>query len=267
MDIDETMSQDTAFTSENQDAKETFKFDEVKETSPDSQSNEESKADETSEDSSSTVVNESEEQKVPYSRFKKKVDELNDFSERVNFLEQELERMSTARTESTDTSDVDMPKEWQELYGDNEASKKAWAIQQRREEELMTRAELRAIERIKQQQVEEIQQVEDNETTIDENLSDLQEKVGRKFTSKQEEEILGIVDEFSPVGDDGKYVSLFPFEKAYEIYSLRNSQKGASTREARKNVAELAGNASDGEIDSTDSNFKRGWDSWREGIN
>ena len=264
MSIDETMSQDNAFTSENQDAKETFKFDEVKETSPDSQTNEESKADETTDESSSPVGNDSEEQKVPYSRFKKKVDELNENAERISFLEAELERRANSRTESTD-DDV-MPPEWKELYGDNEVAQKAWSVQKHREEEIQERAIERAIERMQDQQIEEVNRVAENEETIDDNLADLQEKVGKKLTTRQEEEILGIVDEFSPVGDDGKYVSLFPFDKAYEIYTLRNSQKGAGTREARKTVADLAGNASEGEIDSNSSDFKRGWDSWREGI-
>ena len=260
---DETMSQDTAFTTEN-DNKDTFKFDEVKDSSPDSQSNEENKGDDSaSDEDNKTDVEGSDEQKVPYSRFKKVVDERNETAEKISYLEQRLQEIEDNRTEQPAD---DMPVEWVKLYGDSDASKEAWAIQKIREEELAARIESRTIERFESQRENEVVQLQENEQTIDENLNALEEAIGKKITEKQEEEILGIVDEFSPVGDDGKYITLFPFDKAYEIYALRQSQKGQGTRDSRRAVADLTGNSSEGDVDPSNSAFKRGWDSWRDGI-
>lgn len=263
MDIDETMSQDTAFTLDKQD--ETFKFDEVKETSPESRTKEETDEDTNADDdSSSPVGNESDEQKVPYSRFKKKVDELNETSSRISYLEEQLIALQNSRTETATTET--MPDEWVELYGDSEVSQKAWKIQQRREDELRESIVRQASEQFERQREQEISQLEENEEAIDNNLAELQEKTGRTFTPKQEEAILSIVDEFSPTGSDGKYITLFPFDKAYEIYNLRQSKLGQGTKQARQAVADLTGGASEGDVADSNSSHKRGWDSWRDGI-
>lgn len=257
---DETMSQDTAFATDNT-GDNTFVFDEAKETPLDSQANgvnEEA-------DSDVTEDKENEENRIPYSRFKKVVDERNETASKIEYLEERLAELENRRQEST-PEDVDMPSEWIELYGDSEVSRRAWKIQSRREEELAERAINQALERLSNQQIEEVERIAENEELIDDNLAELQESIGRKLTPKQEEEILTIVDEFSPTGKDGKYLTLFPFDKAYEIYALRNSQRGAGTRQARQTVADLTGNASEGEADSSEATFKRGWDSWRESL-
>lgn len=258
------MSQDTAFeTSDNQ--KETFQFDESKETAPDSLTNAENKEEEATDTSASPVGTEDDEQKVPYSRFKRKIDEISEMSEKINFLERSLSEMQQSRTESTDPEDIDLPKEWVKLYGDSDLAKEAYLVQLRREEQIQERAVQEAIERISKQQQEEVVQVEENEEIIDDNLEALQEAIGKKLTARQEEEILSIVDEFSPDGSDGKYVALFPFDKAYEVYTLRNSQKGMGTRRARESVADLTNTTSQEEGESG-STYRRGWDSWREAL-
>jgi len=260
MNIDETMSQDTAFGSENNE-EDTFTFDDPGNNSPASLTDEEP-------EDTDSIVNENNndvEQKVPYSRFKKIVQERDETANRMSYLEQRLQELEDSRQESQ-PDDVEMPQEWIELYGDSEVSQRAWIIQQRREEELAERAISTAIERLSRQQQEEVESIAQNEETIDENLSELEEMIGRKLSPKQEEELLTIVDEFSPVGDDGKYVTLFPFDKAYEIYAMRQSQKGLGTRQARQNIADLAGTMSEGEADSSEAIFKRGWDNWREAL-
>lgn len=257
---DETMSQDTAFAPENNED-ETFVFDDAGNNSPDSLTDEEPK-------DTDSVVNEDKdnvEQKVPYSRFKKIVEERDEIASRIAYMEEQLQNLENNRVESK-PDDINMPQEWIELYGDSDVSKRAWLIQQKREEELAERAITTAVERLRQEQRYEIEAVAENEEIIDENIIELEEMIGKKLSPKQEEEILTIVDEFSPVGDDGKYVTLFPFDKAYEIYALRQSQKGLGTRQARQSVADLAGNMSEGEADPSESIFKRGWDNWREAL-
>lgn len=263
--MDETMSQDTAFETTNNNV-DTFKFEESGEKSPAPQAETVEKEVTPSQSGDSEEDNDSVENKIPYSRFKKKVDEVNEYSNKIAYLEGQLEALRNTPQEFTSHEDVEIPDEWRKLYGDSDTAKEAFKIQLKREEELSERAVQKAIEVLTRRQQEEIESLAHNEEIIDESLDKLQETIGKKLTAKQEEDILTIVDEFSPVGDDGKYISLFPFDKAYEIYALRNASKGQATKQARQSVADLTSNTSEGEVDSSNSDFKRGWDNWREAI-
>lgn len=253
MDIDETMSEEVAFIGDNKQD-DVFKFDPVKaDEVPTSDSQDEKESDVSSE----------EESRVPYSRFKKVESKLEERDSMIASLEERLAGLESARTESTHNSDeLDVPKEWVELYGDSDVSKRAYKIQLQREEQLQENAIARALQQFRDEESNQEKQVRENEQTIDENLSAL----GVKLTPKQEEKLLSIVDEFSPTGSDGKYISLFPFDKALEIMNLRENKVSNKTNQARTVVADLTGNNSEGEIDSSSADFKRGWDNWREAI-
>lgn len=264
--MDETQSQDVAFTL-NDKQEDVFKFDaEVntqEETPADSQSEKETK----DTDSDSRENKDEEEKRVPYSRFKSKIEELEQTRNTIQALEERLASLENSRVESkTSEEDINVPSEWVELYGDSDVSKRAYKIQLQREEQLQENAVQRAISQLKAEAQNESKQLVENEQIIEDNLEILQETLGKKITPKMEEDILSIVDEFSPVGTDGKYISLFPFDKAYEIYELRNAKNGLKTRQARSQVAELTSNTSNEESDSSGSSFKRGWDNWREAL-
>jgi len=262
---DETMSQDTAFSTEKPE--DTFKFD-VKEESPLSSQDETTPVDTVEDPSPSSDDSEVVEQKVPYSRFQSVVRERNETAALVESLESRLAELENARAEAVPTvsADIDLPPEWVKLYGDSDIAKEAFKVQVKREQQISENAVREALRQLKAEELYERQALVENEEIVEDNLSSLQESIGRKLTKKQEEEILGIVDEFSPTGEDGKYVSLFPFDKAYEIYELRRAKSGQPTRMARQSIADLTGNASEGEGDSTDPTFKRGWDNWREAL-
>lgn len=267
--MDETMSEEVAFNGEQQMKEDVFKFDPVKEeeaTPPAPQAeNEEKESDSViKEDKESDVGDEP--ARVPYSRFKSVKNELDETRSTISMLEERLASLETARTETQPNEDIDVPPEWVKLYGDSDVSKQAYKIQLERELQIEERATRRALERFKEEAQKETQTLKQNEEIIEQNLESLQETIGRKLTPKIEEEILSIVDEFSPTGPDGKYVSLFPFDKAYEIYELRNSKVTQKTMKARTQVADLTGNTSEGETDSSETSFKRGWDNWREAL-
>ena len=270
--LDETMSQEPAFTGNGEEKNDVFQFDEPvgEETPTDSQSessivSEENKEEAVTEEEESQEES-SDEQRVPYSRFKSKIEEVQERDSIIKGLEERLHSLEQTRVESKPTEDIDVPQEWVELYGDSEVSKRAYKIQLQREETLMENATKKAIQQLKQESQREVEMAQENELYIEENLSSLQKKLGKKLTSEVEEEVLSIVDEFSPTGEDGKYISLFPFDKAYEIFQLRTSQVSQKTAQARTKVANLTGNTSEGETESSDSNFKRGWDNWREAL-
>ena len=263
---DETMSQDQAFSVDNS-KEETFKFDEPAEEKPEapaSQAKNSEKDTEDSEASSSPVGNEEEGQKVPYSRFKRKLDEINEYSSRIEQLEEKLKGYEVSKRESA-SEDVMPDQAWIDLYGDSEISKKAYKIQLQREAEIGKRMIEDTIRALEKKQTEDVKRIQENEAIIDDNIAELSSAIGTKLTAKQEEAVLSIVDEFSPVGQDGKYVSLFPFEKAWEIYNLRNSASTKPTQRARRAVAELTDGSSEGEVDSQ-STHKRGWDNWQEAL-
>lgn len=263
MEQDEMMSQDMAFGPENNEKKEDiFKFAEPKETAPESQPKAEV-VEEAPEESESSP--EEDGQKVPYKRFKAKLDEVKEYSSRINFLEEQLEEIKKSRAESK-PEDLTPDEAWTKLYGDNDIAKEAYKIQVKRDNEIAERAVEQAIERISKRESEEIERLSENEARIDESLESLQEKLGKKLTGKQEEAILSIVDEFSPTGDDGKYVSLFPFDKAYEIYTLRNKASSAPRNQARQDIANLTNDKSDGEADTTGGPNRKGWHSWEDAI-
>lgn len=262
---DETMSQDPAFATDDvQD--DTFTFDEAQVVSPDSQSEDTGKEDEGLEGSASPVGTEDHEQKVPYSRFKKQVDEKTAAESRIAFLEGQLAERQSQRASTESPEDTELPADWIELYGDSDVAKRAFHLQQKREAEIQDRAIEQAVERMRSEQTREVETLAQNEATIDENLELLQDSIGKALTAKQEEDLLTIVDEFSPVGADGKYITLFPFDKAYEILTLRQSNRTQGTVRARTTVADLTNSVSEGEADSSNPDFKRGWDNWREAI-
>ena len=272
IEIDETMSQEPAFTTDNNAKDEGIKFAEdkvekveVTENTSKEESDPASQGGKNKSDVSDPTDKESEEDnRIPYSRFKRKEEELEERDSIIKSLEERLSSLETAREESKPLEELEVPKEWVELYGDSDVSKRAYKIQLQREEQLQENAVIKAIKRIKEESKQEEQQQEENESIIEDNLSSLRKTFGNKISKAVEEEVLTIVDEFSPTGKDGKYVSLFPFDKAYEIYELRNSKASVKTKQAREKVADLTGGNSEGEPTSSGSDFKRGWDNWRE---
>ena len=253
------MSNEVAFVGDNKQ-EDIFKFDEPAKTDEvtDSTSGEDKTPDVTDGD-------EPEEKRVPYSRFKSVKEENDNYKSTIATLEERLSNLETTRHESQPV-DLEVPKEWVELYGDSDASKRAWTIQSQRESEIEERAIEKALERFRGEAENQSKALEQNEEIIDDGLEQLQDSLGKKFTPKIEEDILSIVDEFSPVGPDGKYITMFPFDKAYEIYTLRNKGIQTKTIQARNQVADLTNNGSQGEAESSDGSFKRGWDAWREAL-
>lgn len=257
---DETMSQEQAFATGKPD--EAFSFPEAEVVPPAPPA--EPPVEETPAPSvapATVVPPAEEEQRVPYSRFKKKVEEADELKNRLDAIEERLKNPPKTETKS------DMPEEWVELYGDSDIAKKAWAVQQKREDAIRKEAIKESIESIKREQQEQAQREKENEETVDEYLSSLSTAYGKKLTKAQEEALLTIVDEFSPTNPDGTYASLLPVERALEIFELRNAKKGAPVIKARAAVADLTNGGSDNTTPDESAPFKRGWDNWREALN
>jgi K+/H+ antiporter YhaU regulatory subunit KhtT len=192
------------------------------------------------------VVESDDENKVPYSRFKKFHDEAKEAREMAQRLSEELEQFKSSV--QTQKESDNMPDYWVKLYGDSEASKEAFRVQT--EENLKFRQQVReeALQSIREERWQEESQMNDNISTIDNNFESLEDSLGRTLKEKEQSELLDIVDEFTPTGEDGKYIgAVMSFDKAWDIYEMRNQSANSSKRQSRDNVASLTGSKSSGE--------------------
>lgn len=188
------------------------------------------------------TVDSVEENKVPYSRFKNihnRALEAEAEAERWRQKAEEFEQTTSNRAAVDDTSE--MPSYWRELYGDSEASQRAWTVQERREQAIEQRAyeagQRGAMELEQRQQ----QQVDSNVAAIDSNFDLLSDYVGRDLTENEQDAILNIVDDFTPKDEYGRYAGpLIPFEKAWEMYELKQTSAKVSQRKDRDSVASLS---------------------------
>jgi hypothetical protein len=189
-----------------------------------------------------------EETKVPYSRFKNIHERAKEAEAQADYYRQRAEELEQSRSSRHEQEDeTEMPSYWKKLYGDSEASQEAWTIQQQREEAIERRAYeagQRGAEELKYVEREKINQ---NVATIDEHFEDLEARIGRDLSEKEQSAILDIVDDYTAKDNDGNYQgALMPFDKAWEVYELKNASSRSATRQSRDNVAALSGTSSQG---------------------
>lgn len=193
-----------------------------------------------------------EETKVPYSRFKKFHDRAQEAEQEAEKWRQRAEELEQSRASRDTEESSNMPSYWVELYGDSEASQKAWKIQERREQEIERRAYEAGQRGAEELEIKQQQRIENNVATIDENFDSLADYVGRDLTAKEQSAILDIVDDFTPKDEYGRYAGpLIPFEKAWEMYELKQGSAQQSRRSSRDAVASLSGTSSQGDTDVT----------------
>lgn len=208
---------------------------------------------------------------VPYSRFKKYHDEAKLAREEAEEWRRRAEDLESSRRErSEDTSDNSMPPEWKELYGDSEASEKAWKLQQRREEAIERRAYEAGQRGAEELEYKQRERINANVATIDDNFEDLSAYVGRNLTEKEQSSILDIVDNYTAKDEEGNYQgAIMPFDKAWEIYELKQG-KSSQSRNSRDAVANLIGTNTQGDTSiqsEKDKNFNPlDWNAWKNRI-
>lgn len=201
-----------------------------------------------------------EEQKVPYSRFssalnRAKEAEIEAAEARARY--EELTRSRQEVTRVTEEPTGDLPTYWVKLYGDSEPSKEAYKYELQRQEAIEERAEQRALQAMEQRQETESRALSQNESTIDSRIEDLSSELGRDLTPDEESSLLDIVDEYTPKNSDGSYLGgdTIPFDKAWEIYELKQASKGQATKKSRNAVANIVNSKTDGEpTGKTDNN-------------
>jgi hypothetical protein len=190
-----------------------------------------------------------EEAKVPYSRFRKFWEKAQDAEKEAAYWKGQAE---AKRDEPTRTQeDTEVPSYWRELYGESDASQKAWKIQEQANQRLIDEARSQALEAVQSERIQESERVRTNEDIIDQNLESLQDYAGHSLSEREQSAILDIVDEYTPKDEDGNYLgATIPFDKAWDIYELQQAASKAPRSQSRDKVAALTGTPSNGESQS-----------------
>ncbi len=200
--------------------------------------------------------------RVPYSRFESVHERAIRAEERLKLLEEERASSKTSEV----STEIQLPEEWVELYGDSDAAKRAYGLQVKLNERLQEEATNKVLEQIKNKDKEEQEFISKNIEEIDNSLIELSNNLGRKLSETEESAILDIQDEFTPKDNDGKYIApLLSPEKAFEIYSLRQEKAKVAKTQARNRVVSITSATSEGDISNSSADYRPNqWGSWRD---
>lgn len=187
-----------------------------------------------------------EEAKVPKSRFLT-------MHQRAVEAERQLRELEAQRAQYTpepvqQPENTELPDYWIEMFGDSDASVKAYEAEQARLATIEEKAAERAFERLNSREKEEEARTADIVDSFDRAFEELGIIQDKEFTDEEQVAILDIVEEYSPKDKDGMMLRdyLLPLDKAYEIYSVRSEAKTSVSRKARSEVAALTGARSEG---------------------
>lgn len=214
-----------------------------------------------------------EESKVPYSRFKKFHDAAQEAAQEAAYWKGVAEARENQPATTTTETTLEVPDYWKKMYGDESSEnwalvQEAWKVQKQATDEMISQARKEAIEAVRNAQGEEEQAVAQNISVLDEQFDSLTDKLGRELTEKEHDNVLDIVDEYTPKDADGNYAgAIMPIEKAWEIYELKANAGKAPKVQARNQVASLTATQTQGEpsITEQDKNFNpQDWGAWRK---
>ncbi len=195
-----------------------------------------------------TVVESDEDTKVPYSRFKKFHDAAKVAEEERDYWKQQAELLKEGQHTTTTTVTDDLPSQWVKLYGDSDASKEAWEVQKQLNAQILEQARQEARESLRDERTAELEREEGNLNRIDEGFDELTDIVGRKLSEAEQSAVLDIIDDYTPKDRNGDYAGeILPFDKAWEIYELKNQVSKVARNTSRDNVAALTGGTTKGD--------------------
>jgi hypothetical protein len=206
-----------------------------------------------------------EEAKVPKSRFLTMHQRAVEAERQLR--EYEAQRASQAPEPVQKPEETELPDYWIEMFGDSEASVKAFAAEQARLATIEEKAAERAFERLNSREKEEEARTADIVSSFDRAFEELGITQDHEFTDDEQVAILDIVEEYSPKDEAGMMLRdyLLPLDKAYEIYSIRNEAKTSVKRNERGAVAALTGARSEGSgADQEGGNWQPG--QWRNKV-
>lgn len=209
-----------------------------------------------------------EEGRIPVKRFNKVFRERTEYKAQLEEAMTELERFRSthAPASTTQVSAGDPASWWTKLYGTDQNAQAGWQVYQDATSAQQQAMIERTLEAVAEHQTQQSQAASRNEESIESSLETLEDTLGVTLTARQKEELLDIVDDFTPKDEDGNYTSdLIPFDKAYTVYELRHPQ-AAKTNTERSRIASLtSGSASGSPASSGLPPIQPGnWGGWRQ---
>lgn len=214
---------------------------------------------------------EEEKARVPYSRFEnvnKARREAEEEADKWRRRAQELEDSRFERQSETQTGEV--PSWWTKLYGDTEQTREAFGIWREGNQQIISQAEQKALEAVKNAQQEEKESERQNLKVLDDHLESVAAIAGHDLSEDEESKILDIIDEFTAKDGDGNYLgAILPPDKAWEIYELKNKVSEAPSKKSRDSVAALTNVPTSGqpsiEQKERDEAYRPGaWGDWEK---
>lgn len=219
---------------------------------------------------------EEEEQRIPYSRFAATLKKARDAERAAREAQERLEELESRRSyrEEKPIEFEDEIRKTADIYfGENEKAKEQYVrIELEKARKMEEIAERRALDALQRRESTSRSELETNERVIDDQIEDLSLSLGRDLTQAEEEAVLTIADEYSPVDEDGRYISgqPLPLNKAWEIYELRLDRQAATSKKARRQATAATSIRTEAETpnrEEDDKNYRPSWGNWRKRFN
>lgn len=214
-------------------------------------------------------VVETEEDKVPKSRFLTMHQRAVEAEKALRAFE--AERASQPQVVTPVADDEDLHKFYTETFGQTELAEKLYKNELSRLTSIEEKAAERAYQRLSQKEQVENELIDQRVASFDSAFEELAIAEGKQdFTDDEQVALLDIVEEYSPQDKDGKLIGefLLPLDKAYEIYKLRHETSAQPKREERNKVASIVGAKTEGTPSaSNDADWQPGFQGrWRDRI-
>lgn len=171
-------------------------------------------------------------------------DKLNETREMNIALAERVKVLSEQRSEKNELSSSEMPAEWVALYGSSPEAESAWKVQEKLLQKHTEIAEERAVERIRNEQKQVLEEQKAYESVIDSQLESVEEEFNVDLTSnapsakKARREFLEMVQKLSPKNEDGEITGYADFHSTFEIF--KDSREKAQNSETTTRQKEIS---------------------------
>lgn len=192
------------------------------------------------------VVEETEEEKVPKSRFLTMHQRAVEAEKALRAFEAER---TIAPVETVIPDDEALHQYYVKTFGEGELTETLYKNELARFASIEEKAADRAFERLSKREQEQEKIVNQRVESFDHAFEELAIATGKTdFTDDEQVAMLDIVESYSPKDKEGRLLGdfLLPLDKAYEIYQLQHETSAKPKKAERNAVAALAGARSEG---------------------
>lgn len=149
-------------------------------------------------------------------------------------LTERIKVLSEQKESSRESRSAEVSPDLVKVFGDTDAGREIARIMEKREEDILSRAEERALERLMSAQGEEEKEVKRHEASIESKIEELEDRHGIDMSSgtraanHARSEYLSLVSSLSPKDDEGNITSYADFDSAFDVYQRTRDKPDAS---------------------------------------